>query len=190
MIGNDIVDLKYIKETSNWKRPRFLDKVFTTKEQHLILSSENQHQMVWLLWSMKEAAYKCHVQQYGRRFFNPKRLVCELISEDKGQVNIDAIQYYTATIVTKDYVYTIAKQTDDQPVETSIIETKAPKLATQSVLLKRYALESIAEVKHLDLDMLEIRKTKIGAPEVYYASQKTPIDLTLTHCGRFSSFAF
>ena len=67
MIGNDIVDLKRI--TANWKRPRFLDKTFTLGEQVYIQNSKNKHQMVWLLWSMKEAAYKAYVKQYQDQFF-------------------------------------------------------------------------------------------------------------------------
>ena len=72
MIGNDLVDLKVASVESNWKRPRFLDKVFTIEERQLIMNSKNQHQIVWLLWSMKEAAYKINVQQFGKRFYNPK----------------------------------------------------------------------------------------------------------------------
>mgnify|MGYP003583470498 CR=1 FL=1 len=41
MIGNDIVDLVLAKKESNWKRNRFLDKIFTIKEQVLIVDAEN-----------------------------------------------------------------------------------------------------------------------------------------------------
>jgi hypothetical protein len=40
VIGNDIVDLAARKE-SNWKRPGYLNKIFTTKEQLLISSAES-----------------------------------------------------------------------------------------------------------------------------------------------------
>ena len=46
MIGNDLVDLKVASVESNWKRPRFLDKVFTIEEQQLIMNSKNQHQFI------------------------------------------------------------------------------------------------------------------------------------------------
>ncbi|MFT4791790.1 MAG: phosphopantetheinyl transferase (holo-ACP synthase), partial [Arcticibacterium sp.] len=58
MIGNDVVDLKVAALESNWMRLGFLDKVFSEEEQEVILNSENKSQMVWLFWSMKEAAYK------------------------------------------------------------------------------------------------------------------------------------
>ncbi|MEH6536745.1 MAG: 4'-phosphopantetheinyl transferase superfamily protein [Psychroserpens sp.] len=188
MIGNDIVDLKYI--SSNWQRPRFLEKVFTKKEQNLILISEHQHQMIWLLWSMKEAAYKIHVQQFGKRFFNPKRLVCELISEDKGNVKIDNNSYYTNSIITEDYIYTIAKQDQDQDINSSVFKTENPSQSTQSNVLKQRLLKSISERKELAIQNLEINKTAIGVPEIYDNSVKLTIPLSLTHCGRFSGFAY
>ena len=84
MIGNDIVDLKQAAKDSNWKRPRFLDKIFTQKEQSIILSSENNDQMIWLLWGMKEAAYKAYVRQFKHVFFNPKLIQCQLGLDNEG----------------------------------------------------------------------------------------------------------
>ena len=63
MIGNDIVDLKLASIQSNWQRKGFLNKVFTKKEQTLILNASNSFEMVWLLWSIKESAYKVYIQQ-------------------------------------------------------------------------------------------------------------------------------
>jgi phosphopantetheine--protein transferase-like protein len=188
MIGNDIVDLKQI--ASNWKRPRFLEKVFTQEEQQLICSSENQHQMVWLLWSMKEAAYKTHMQQYGGRFFNPKRLVCELISEDKGIVKIDSDIYFSDSTITEDYIYTIAKRDHNQEVTTSIFRSEPSPYSIQSDVLKWCVLQSISETKNLDVKVLSIKKTEIGVPEVFMNSEKLQIPFSLTHCGRFSGFVF
>jgi hypothetical protein len=42
VIGNDIVDLALARKESNWKRPGYLNKIFTTKEQLLISSAENR----------------------------------------------------------------------------------------------------------------------------------------------------
>lgn len=40
MVGNDIVDINEAKSASNWQRPRFLEKLFTTKEQFTIRNAE------------------------------------------------------------------------------------------------------------------------------------------------------
>lgn len=79
MIGNDLVDLKLAAKQSNWQRKGFLDKLFTPKEQGCILNSSNPFETVWLLWSMKESAYKAYLQTHNERFFAPKKLACNLI---------------------------------------------------------------------------------------------------------------
>ena len=188
MIGNDIVDLK--RSTFNWKRPRFLDKVFTENEQTIIFSSTNKHELLWLLWSMKEAAYKCHVQQFGKRFFNPKRLLCKLISEDKGIVKIDDNSYFTRSTITEDYVYTIAKPNTNTSVNSSVVKTEDLSFNIQSDSLKQDFLNSISQNKGLDIQTLNIKKTAIGIPELFNNDEKLSVCFSLTHCGRFSGFVY
>ena len=72
MIGNDIIDLSLAKTQSNWQRKGFLEKLFSNDEQQLILEASNSFEMVWRLWSMKEAAYKIYTQHNEIRFFAPK----------------------------------------------------------------------------------------------------------------------
>ncbi len=188
MIGNDIVDLKY--SASNWNRPRFLDKVFTKDEQALIFSSENEHETLWLLWSMKEAAYKIYVQQFNERFFNPKRLVCELRSNNEGVVIVDKNTYFTKSILTEDYVYTIARLQAFKIKESAIFKVEMSSHSVQSELLKKALLTSISKTKQLALQHLEIKKTKVGVPELFYNDFKLHLSLSLTHCGRYSGFAY
>lgn len=109
MIGNDIVDLAKAKKDSNWQRKGFLDKLFTEKEQELILTSENPEQLVWNLWSRKEAAYKIYNRQTGERFFNPKLFVCEA-----DEVVFGNCKYFTQTQITTDFIYTIAVTSKDK----------------------------------------------------------------------------
>lgn len=70
MIGNDIIDLQLASRQSNWRRKGFLEKVFTSSEREIIKASEEKEECVWLLWSMKEAAYKAH----QRKRSLPRRL--------------------------------------------------------------------------------------------------------------------
>ena len=76
MIGNDIIDLTLAKLESNWQRKGFLEKLFTTFEQSLICNSENPEQMVWHLWSRKEAAYKIYHRETKIRAFIPMQIEC------------------------------------------------------------------------------------------------------------------
>ena len=86
MIGNDIIDLSLAKTESNWQRKGFLKKLFSNDEQQLILEASNSFEMVWRLWSMKEAAYKIYTQQHIVRFFAPKKFECKLRSAKEGVV--------------------------------------------------------------------------------------------------------
>lgn len=188
MIGNDIVDLKHIN--TDWKRPRFLDKVFTPNEQAIISNSDDQHQMVWLFWSMKEAAYKCHVQRNGKRFFNPKRLECEFISEDKGIVRIDDNSYFTDSTITEDYIYSIAEVSKHFCVNSALFENEYTSYKVQSDSLKLEFIESISINLGMQTKSLNIKKTEIGVPELFSEDEKLSIHLSLTHCGRYSAFVY
>jgi phosphopantetheinyl transferase (holo-ACP synthase) len=112
MIGNDIVDLALARKESNWKRKGFLDKIFTKKEQLLIVNSVNPEIMVWNLWSRKEAAYKIYNGQTQIRGYFPLRLECvELENVDGitfGKVLIEDKVYFTKTEISLQYINTIA----------------------------------------------------------------------------------
>jgi phosphopantetheinyl transferase (holo-ACP synthase) len=108
MIGNDIVDLDLALKESNWKRKHFLDKIFTSTEQQLILNSENQDLMVWNLWSRKEASYKIYNRQTGIRGFFPLRLECDYCDMNTGTVAIDDFVFYTQTEIATNYIYSVA----------------------------------------------------------------------------------
>ncbi|NDP27281.1 MAG: 4-phosphopantetheinyl transferase family protein [Flavobacterium sp.] len=112
MIGNDIVDLALAQLDSNWKRKGFLDKIFTQKEQFLILNSENPTTMVWNLWSRKEAAYKIYNRKTQIRGYFPLQLECfDLPSIEGilfGKVVIKGFVYFTKTKINSEFINTIA----------------------------------------------------------------------------------
>jgi phosphopantetheinyl transferase (holo-ACP synthase) len=108
MIGNDIVDLALARKESNWKRNRFLDKIFTVKEQLLIADSENPEIMVWNLWSRKEAAYKIYNRETGIRGYFPLQLECSYENEISGSVSIKGNMYFTKTTISDAFIHTIA----------------------------------------------------------------------------------
>lgn len=112
MIGNDIIDLEQAHQESNWKRKGFLEKIFTEKEQQMILSADDQEIMVWNLWSRKEAAYKIYNRQTKERLFIPRRITCSNVIFEKkhffGQVTIDRFTYFTRTEIQDFKIYTEA----------------------------------------------------------------------------------
>jgi phosphopantetheinyl transferase (holo-ACP synthase) len=112
MIGNDIIDLSQAQAESNWQRKGWVNKVFTKQEQKLIALSIEKELMVWLMWSMKEAAYKVYHREHKEMFYAPQKFSCCNISIKanmvKGYVHFGQNIYDTSSIISSDYIHTIA----------------------------------------------------------------------------------
>lgn len=108
MIGNDIIDLALAKKESNWKRKGYLNKIFTPKEQVLILNAPDPDSMLWNLWSRKEAAYKIYNRETGIRGYFPVQLKCDYENQYLGKVSCNGKVYFTKTTITADQIHTIA----------------------------------------------------------------------------------
>ncbi|WP_166923177.1 4'-phosphopantetheinyl transferase family protein [Flavobacterium poyangense] len=112
MIGNDVVNLPQSRIESNWLRKGFIEKIFTPDEQLLITNSADPEIMVWLLWSMKEAAYKIYNRQTKIREYIPLKLLCKIISQNGncflGQVLCMNAVFPTKTTILEHNIHTIA----------------------------------------------------------------------------------
>lgn len=108
MIGNDVVDLALASTQSNWKRKRYLSKIFTELEQKFIFNSFNPSEMVWNLWSRKEAVYKIILQQNGKRGYYPKKIECLNTDNENGIVVYQNDVLFTTTEVSQEYIHSIA----------------------------------------------------------------------------------
>ncbi len=108
MIGNDIVDLALALKESNWKRKGYLAKIFTKLEQLLIIKSENPDNMVWNLWSRKEAAYKIFNRNTEVKIYNPIQFKCYDTYKSIGKVMNNGVVYYTKTEINLDYIHTVS----------------------------------------------------------------------------------
>jgi len=180
-IGNDIVDLNLAKTQSNWQRPGFLEKQFTQKEQADILKSENPFEQVWLFWSMKEAAYKCHVQQFKKRFFAPKKFLCKTLSNQSRIVQFNNIFYYIKYRISNNYIYTTATEKNDVKMvsESFFIDNN---LNSTKIIDKK--------IQTYFSSVVQIKKNALGIPFIYQNDEKTPKTLSKTHHGNYGAFAF
>jgi hypothetical protein len=180
MIGNDIVDLKLAKTQSNWQRKGFLEKQFTTDEQKIILNSRNPFLQVWLFWSMKEAAYKCYVQEYQKRFFAPKKFMCKIISNSDGIVKIDSSFYFVKYFISNNYIHSLA------------VKNKNLKMVSELFFIS----ENTSQTKTVNQQMLsyfsdevQLQKNEFGVPFLYQKQKKLPISISTSHHGNYGAFA-
>ncbi|MDC3365735.1 4'-phosphopantetheinyl transferase superfamily protein [Flavobacteriaceae bacterium] len=181
MIGNDVIDLSLAKTQSNWQRKGFLKKLFSNDEQQLILEALNSFEMVWRLWSMKEAAYKIFTQQHSVRFFAPKKFECKLMQDLKGVVCYKGQQFYTSSIINQHYIFT-----------TAVIENKK---SPYSEMVSPDQIDTMIKSKLNELTALEIseiqqKKSKNGVPSYYYKTTLLTSSCSITHHGKFGAYSF
>ncbi len=179
MVGNDIVDLIETKKTTNWQRPRFLDKLFTLKEQELIKSCKDSFLMVWRLWSMKEAAYKLYTQLYPSRFYNPKGFACDI---KQLKVHYRNFQCFIKTKITANYILSEARLVDYAMTSKVVMFNDNP-LETQSNMLKT----QLSEFCNTTRERMDFNKNKFGVPTINYKAQR--VTISMTHHGNYGAFA-
>ncbi|KAF2516676.1 4'-phosphopantetheinyl transferase family protein [Flavobacterium foetidum] len=158
MIGNDVIDLQHSRLESNWRRKGFVEKLFTDEEQSIIANAQDSEIMIWVLWSMKEAAYKVYNRRTKIREYIPTKLQCRLEEEGvsciKGIVSCHENTYYTKTTIFKNQIHTIA---------VSLLEN----------------LSKVKEVKRKS-----IQKDRDNIP-FFVCSKKIVHDASVSHHGRF-----
>ncbi|MHB1107412.1 MAG: 4'-phosphopantetheinyl transferase family protein, partial [Lutibacter sp.] len=169
MIGNDLVDLKLAAKQSNWQRKGFLDKLFTPDEQGYILNSDNPFETVWLLWSMKESAYKAYLQTHNERFFAPKKLECNLISKNRGTVLINNVLFVTESEIGEAFIYTVAfTKNHENKFLTDCFRFEHLDFKNQQSQTYHKVLTAFANQLKFPVAQLKIEKNNQGVPQLFW----------------------
>ena len=184
MIGNDIIDLRLTSGNNNWKRKGYLNKIFCEEEQDHILNSKDPELSVWLLWAMKESAYKAHQRRFDLpRRFNPKAFRCEII-EDKsttifGKVRIDTNSYHTKASISNEYIYCFATLNSS----TNFVQ----KIYFEPTDLKLSLINAVSQLQNLPENKIFLKKSAQFIPYLNFENQKLFCNFSLTHHGNFSA---
>lgn len=197
MIGNDIVDLDAARQESNWNRPRFLDKVFAKDEQCYLDTTPDKAVAVWLLWSMKESAYKIISRYEQRRFFAPKQMVTSQVSSGDtfgydlviGQVNYGDYTLYTKSTITDSYIHTIAQSNiKEEPLAINCFCIDHDSYKSQHQVTQQHLLDEYAALTDSTVENLAIRKDATKVPHLYQHNEKQMVMITTSHHGHYGSY--
>lgn len=187
MIGNDLVDFKLAEKQSNWRRSGFLDKVFSTNEQELILKADKPDVVVWKLWSMKESAYKARLRVQKRIRINPKNFECQVLPGNKGIVICEGRIYHTESEINDDYVHTLAfEEKFKTRLLSNVIDIHQSSLGSRQ--LYNAAISSAEIGMNCDKNELMIKKNNLGIPELFRMGKKMLVLCSLSHHGRYGSY--
>ena len=179
MLGNDVIDLTLAKTQSNWTRRNYLSKIFSQQEQNIIYSSDNPELMVWLMWSMKEAAYKIVNRKTGLRFYDPKAFCCSFDLDGwqaKGSVEYLGEKFLTYSDVAQYYVHTLSI-------------TSAISFEKCRIIHAQNCSDYVTCFNHDHTD-LKLQRNNSGLPEIYIKRTMKQHIATTSHHGRFLFIAY
>ncbi|WP_316800458.1 4'-phosphopantetheinyl transferase superfamily protein [Pedobacter frigidisoli] len=179
MLGNDVVDLNLAAKQNNFRRANYLNKIFSPEEQQLVYDSDCADLMVWLIWSMKEAAYKIVNRNTRHRFYNPTSFRCAVQLDDlqaTGSVDYGGDKFMTHSVITSDYVHTLSVEAD-----LSI---------DQCCVLQRHNSDDYALCFNRGNEGMQLQKDNSGLPEIFIGDIKTRHLASISHHGQFLFIAF
>lgn len=199
MIGNDVISLIASSDSPKSRCQRFMDKIFTLNEQRFLLDKDaDREQWIWLLWSMKESAYKSYYKQFRKRYFAPKMFDCFINSdacesEDPGCIlgTVKTLfqDYSTQSYVLEDCIHTVTFLNERQVIHDFCFPLDTDKYDVQAETVRYHLCNQLAELEGCDTCEIEIRKDSRGIPHAYIAEQKSHFDVSMSHHGLFGAYA-
>jgi len=179
MLGNDIIDRELAAQQSNWRRKNYLAKIFTPAEQLEIKRADEPDLVVWLLWSMKEAAYKIVNRDTGIRFFKPLALVCNFKIGPglaTGTVTYQQKVFATTTEIKAGFIHSLALGDGLTFADVEVIHC-----TNQAAYLQQFNLEN---------PTIRLQKDSQLLPEIYHHERKITTMATISHHGSRLCVAF
>jgi phosphopantetheinyl transferase (holo-ACP synthase) len=166
-----------------------LDKIFTSKEQGYVLNSDNPFETVWLLWSMKESAYKAYLQTHKERFFAPKNLACHLTSKNKGTVLINNTLFFTESEIGEAFIYTLAFTKNQlKSFIGDYFRFEHLDFKNQQSQTYQKVLAAFANKLKLPVAQLKIKKNGQDVPQLIQGKMLLNHSFSITHHGQFGAF--
>ena len=157
-------------------------------EKDLLFSSADPAKFFWILWSMKESAYKLHFRKTLKRALNPLRFQCFYNGQGKGWVETDNCAFQTRTSITGEYVHTVAWERDSDFVFTSKVVTECgPNLRNKTI---DRMIRSFSKERGLNPQQLKFEKDENGLPFLSRKNEVLNHFCSMSHHGRFGAFAF
>lgn len=180
VIGNDLIDLQRAAIESNWNRKGYLEKICTPDEQQLIREAEDPSAMLWLIWSMKESAYKILNRLTATRSYAPLSFACTDLLTDQnettGQVRHPQGNFFTQSQVKGHLIHSVAVLEITHFPEISVFEMKN---------IPGY-------IEHFNQcpDNYSLERNEMGLPEMTHLLTGKKHAVSVSHHGRYLAIAY
>ena len=210
-VGNDIVDLTDSGARGKSQNIRFVNRVFIPDEQRQIFNSSHPDIVLWALWAGKETAYKiisksipgvpflpllykvsC-VESFGKTegFSVENHCIPGIVGTPWGKVN-------SSIFIACDYVHCIGTVSFSGGIDSVVWKVDICPSVSQVVPGGESSFLREAIKKHLSVflhhapEEIEIRRSEgmSGPPFVYLKGEPAGVDISLSHDGQFTAYAF
>jgi len=190
-VGNDIVDLEHPHCQPEAIHPRFDTRAFTPREVSLIAQSPQVHRTRWSLWAAKESAFKACRKIDRQVRFLPRDFAVYLRGA-RAEVRHRLGRFDVWFDHSEQWVHALASQGSDRPGSqlggdpAGNPNIREDDLSERARVLARSALGTA-----LDLAPSELRiVSEDQIPQSSRHGKPLPVDLSLSHDGRFVSCAW
>jgi phosphopantetheinyl transferase (holo-ACP synthase) len=194
-----VVDLKETANAGKSSDSRFLKKILTDAEIEYVKNTDHSNLALWSLWACKETAYKVIKKLFHDTAFIPRRWQVNLnryVPEYKeGSVSVSGKGEVSIRLFSDgDYVHCIGANAPDALDKlTWRVETLPNEEIDPSLFSRHCLIQSLARRFSLDFHRIKIIRKRRGGelqpPCVYIGGQKSDIDISLSHDGRFVAHA-
>jgi phosphopantetheinyl transferase (holo-ACP synthase) len=194
--GNDIVALGSINKQRTCE-PRFYSKILSVSEQVLYQQSEFTalpfEHYVWLLWSVKESAFKYFKRNNQQLIFSPVKVnivtINELLHQHySGEVHFNSDKLFFNSAITSDWISTVVNNTDDfEDVYTEVQVIDDSSHHNQSISVRKLALQKLNVFFPGEL---KLEKHLSGSPILIRDDEAINIPVSLAHDGHYVAYSF
>jgi hypothetical protein len=189
-------------------------RVFSFAEQAAIRESAHADALLWAFWAAREAAYKAVSKAAPGISSAPGRYPAAMVfcyrgnrpESGTGQVSTPAGVVPVRIVFSAEWVHCVAWAGFPENLRANyfdaniiygiqeIASDRRPVWVRESAAARNAATERISEALNMNPDDIRIRREPgpqgSGPPRVYIKDEKTPMDISLSHDGRFAAYAF
>ena len=217
LVGNDVVDFHDPWSQPEKIHHRFDSRAFTPAERARIRGSHTAHQLRWSLWAAKESAFKVARKLDGGVRFFPRDFAVRIFGDARAEVSHRVGRFGVWFERADEWLHAVAFPTTDlgtgtEDPERHGCEDGGPERAPvgvssrvdlvgeggrdvhasvdrPSVRVREVAQTAVGSLMNLSPSEIEIL-TDGGIPAPHRRDQRLPIDLSLSHHGRFVACAW
>jgi phosphopantetheinyl transferase (holo-ACP synthase) len=194
LVGDDVVDLGDAEARLSHLHPRFAGRVFTWEERLRIFSGPDPKALLWIHWAAKESAYKALRKAKREAVFGPSSLVVELGKEQgsgllRGSVSHGRLRFDLEITRSEEWIHAIALLGSGLSGACRILSgvQRCPSRQNPSQAVRTAAVRALSSGLGLAAEKLRIDRSK--PPRVVGPAALRDVDITLSHHGRWISFA-